>query len=79
MDSQMIEIVNEQGVKQIYEVYFTFEYDGVEYIALSDIKTNDTLLFKYIPSKDGMFYMEIIEEDLFEKVSEEFVNILEDR
>ena len=79
MDSQMIEIVNEQGVKQIYEVYFTFECEGVEYIALADIKSNDTLLFKYIPAEDGMFYMEIIEEDLFEKVSEEFMSIMEDR
>lgn len=79
MDSQIIVIENEKGIKRNYEVYFTFIVDEVEYIALSDIKSDDVLLFKYIPGQNGQFYMEIIEEELFDKVSEEFVSIMEDR
>jgi hypothetical protein len=79
MDNQMIVIENEKGVKRNYEMYFTFEVDGVEYIALHDIKDNEVLLLKYFPGENGQFYMEMIEEEIFEKVSEEFINILEDR
>lgn len=55
MDSQIIVIENEKGIKRNYEVYFTFIVDEVEYIALSDIKSDDVLLFKYIPGQNGQF------------------------
>lgn len=78
MDGNIITIENEQGVKRQYEVYFTFIVDEREYIALSDLKTQEVLLLECVHESDGSILLNTIEEDIFDKVKEEFVEIMEE-
>ena len=78
MDGNIVTIENEQGVKKQYEVYFTFIVEDNEYIALSDLKTQEILLLEYITEDDGSVSLGMIDEDVFEKVKEEFVEIMEE-
>lgn len=78
MDGNIITIANEQGVKKEYEVYFTFLVDEKEYIALSDLKTQEVLLLECVHEDDGSILLNTIEEDDFDKVKDEFVEIMED-
>lgn len=78
MDGNIVTIENEQGVKKQYEVYFTFIVEDKEYIALSDLKTQEILLLEYITEDGGSVSLGMIDEDVFEKVKEEFVEIMEE-
>ncbi len=79
MDGQIITIENEHGKKQNYEVYFTFIVNDKEYIALSELKTQEILLLEYVTDKDGSAYLNTIDEDVFEEVKNEFVEIMEEQ
>ena len=50
MDSQVIVIENEKGIKRNYEVYFTFIVDEVEYIISSQLNIPPTLSSTILPS-----------------------------
>ena len=78
MDGQIITLENQQGKKQDYEVYFTFMVNDKEYIALSELKTQEVLLLEYVSDKDGQMYLEMIDEDDFEIVKKEFIEIMEE-
>mgnify|MGYP003295829955 CR=1 FL=1 len=78
MDGNIVTIENEQGVKQQYEVYFTFVVDEQEYIALSDLKTQEILLLECVHEQGGNISLAMIDEDVFDKVKNEFMEIMED-
>ena len=78
MDGQIITLENQQGKKQDYEVYFTFMVNDKEYIALSELKTQEVLLLEYVSDKDGQMYLKMIDEDDFEIVKKEFIEIMEE-
>ena len=77
MDGTIVTIENEQGVRQQYEVYFTFIVDDHEYIALSELKTQEMLLLECIKENDGSVSLGLIDEEIFDKVKEEFMEIME--
>ena len=78
MDGQIITLENQQGKKQDYEVYFTFIVNDKEYIALSELKTQEVLLLEYVSDNNGQMYLEMIDEDDFEAVKQEFIEIMEE-
>lgn len=78
MDGQFVTITNDKGKKQDYEVYFTFIVDDKEYIALSELKTQEILLLECVKESDGTISLAMIDEDIFERVANEFVEIMEE-
>lgn len=79
MDGQIITLENERGQKQNYEVYFTFIVNDKEYIALHEMKTQEILLLEYLNDEGGNMYFDVIDEDIFDEVMDEFCAIMEEQ
>ena len=63
------------------EPLFVFEYDGQEYISLVplDDNTEDVYLYEYYETGEDEFeFAEIEDDDVFDKVAEEFDRIIEE-
>lgn len=54
-----------------------FDVDGIDYIALEDLKEDDVYLYLYIETENG-FELGDIPEEAFDRVSQEFDKLMEE-
>lgn len=77
MDENRLTLEFDDGDQLETEILGTFDADGVEYIALAEIDSDDVYLYRYIDNGDEFELGDIPEED-FDKVSEAFNALMDE-
>ena len=77
MDENRLTLEFDDGTVLETEILGTFEVNGLEYIALAEIDSDDVYLYRYIDNGDEFELGDVPEED-FDMVSKEFDAIMEE-
>ena len=77
MDENKLTLEFDDGTVLETEILGTFEVNGLEYIALAEIDSDDVYLYRYIDNGDEFELGDVPEED-FDMVSKEFDAIMEE-
>ena len=74
----MITLELDNGTSIECEIMGTFDVDGIEYIALANAEGGDDIyLYQYVEINEEEFELKEIPEEDFDKVVEEFDNVMD--
>ena len=77
-EDQTIDLVLDDGTSMTCDVIGLFEVDDVEYIALAEPESDNILLYIYEEIGDEISLKNIENEDEYQTISEEFMELFSD-